>query len=34
MVITEFDVGDPETTLQAMAAEILKYRRVAACGVG
>ena len=27
MVITEFDAGDPEATLHAMADEILKYRR-------
>ena len=27
MVITEFDAGDPEATMQAMAAEILEYRR-------
>jgi hypothetical protein len=27
MVITEFDAGDPEATLHAMATEILKYRR-------
>jgi hypothetical protein len=27
MVITEFDAGDPETTLHAVADEILKYRR-------
>ena len=26
MVITEFDVGDPEATMHAMAAEILRYR--------
>jgi len=26
MVITEFDAGDPEATLQALAGEILKYR--------
>jgi hypothetical protein len=25
-VITEFDAGDPEATLHAMAAEILRYR--------
>ena len=28
MVITEFDVGDPEATMHAMAAEILRYRHV------
>ena len=28
MVITEFDAGDPETTMHAMATEILEYRRV------
>jgi two-component system phosphate regulon response regulator OmpR len=27
MVITEFDAGDPEATMHAMATEILKYRR-------
>jgi hypothetical protein len=27
MVITEFDAGDPEATLHALADEILKYRR-------
>jgi hypothetical protein len=27
MVITEFDTGDPEATLHALADEILKYRR-------
>ena len=27
MVITEFDTGDPEATLHALAAEILNYRR-------
>jgi hypothetical protein len=27
MVITEFDVGDPEATMHALADEILKYRR-------
>jgi hypothetical protein len=27
MVITEFEAGDPEATLHAMAAEILEYRR-------
>jgi hypothetical protein len=27
MVITEFDVGDPEAPLHALADEILKYRR-------
>ena len=26
MVITEFDAGDPEATMHAMAGEILKYR--------
>src|SRR5262249_25218507 len=26
-VITDFDAGDPEATLHAMADEILKYRR-------
>ena len=26
-VITEFDAGDPEATLHALAAEILEYRR-------
>jgi hypothetical protein len=26
-VITEFDAGDPEATMHAMADEILKYRR-------
>jgi hypothetical protein len=26
MVITEFDAGDPEATMQAMAAEILRFR--------
>jgi hypothetical protein len=26
MVITEFDAGDPEATLHALADEILKYR--------
>ena len=25
-VITEFDAGDPEATLHALAAEILEYR--------
>src|SRR5215831_7865878 len=27
MVITEFDAGDPEATLHALADELLKYRR-------
>jgi hypothetical protein len=27
MVITEFDAGDPEATLHALADEIVKYRR-------
>jgi hypothetical protein len=27
MVITEFDAGDPEATMHAMADEILRYRR-------
>jgi len=27
MVIAEFDAGDSEATMHAMAAEILKYRR-------
>jgi hypothetical protein len=27
MVITEFDAGDPEATMYALADEILKYRR-------
>jgi hypothetical protein len=27
MVIAEFDAGDPEATLHALADEILKYRR-------
>jgi HAMP domain-containing protein len=27
MVITEFDAGDPEATMHAMAGEILEYRR-------
>ena len=27
MVVTEFDAGDPEATLHALADEILKYRR-------
>ena len=27
MVITEFNAGDPEATLHALADEILKYRR-------
>jgi hypothetical protein len=26
MVFTEFDAGDPEATMHAMAAEILRYR--------
>ena len=26
-VITEFDAGNPDATMQAMAAEILEYRR-------
>jgi len=26
MVITEFDAGDPEATMHAMAAEILRFR--------
>jgi len=26
MVITEFDAGDPEATLHALAAEILRFR--------
>jgi hypothetical protein len=26
MVITEFDAGDPEATLHALAGEILRYR--------
>ena len=26
MVITEFDAGDPEATMRAMADEILRYR--------
>src|SRR5215470_19588420 len=28
MVITEFDAGDPEATMHAMAGAILEYRRV------
>jgi hypothetical protein len=28
MVITEFDVGDPDATMHAMAGAILEYRRV------
>ena len=28
MVITEFDAGDPEATMHAMANEILRYREV------
>jgi len=31
MVITEFDAGDPEATLHALADEILKYRRLCGC---
>jgi hypothetical protein len=27
MVITEFDAGDPEATMHALADEILNYRR-------
>ena len=27
MVITEFDAGDPEATMHALADEILKHRR-------
>jgi hypothetical protein len=27
MVITEFDAGDPEATMYALADEMLKYRR-------
>jgi hypothetical protein len=27
MVITEFDAGDPEATMHALADEILRYRR-------
>jgi len=27
MVITEFDAGDPEATLHALAGEILRYRQ-------
>jgi hypothetical protein len=27
MVIAEFDAGDPEATMHALAAEILEYRR-------
>ena len=27
MVITEFDAGDPDATMHAMATEILSYRR-------
>src|SRR5262249_2726159 len=27
MVITEFDTGDPEATMHALADELLKYRR-------
>jgi hypothetical protein len=27
MIITEFDAGDPEATMHALADEILKYRR-------
>jgi hypothetical protein len=37
MVITEFDAGDPEATLHAMADEILRYRqalRVLAKAIG
>ena len=26
MIITEFDAGDPEATMHAMATEILRYR--------
>jgi hypothetical protein len=28
MVITEFDAGDPEATMHALAGEILRYRQV------
>src|SRR5215813_11679174 len=37
MVITEFDAGDPEATLHALAGEILRYRqalRVLAKAIG
>jgi hypothetical protein len=27
IIITEFDAGDPEATMHALADEILKYRR-------
>jgi hypothetical protein len=27
MIITEFDAGDPDATMHALADEILKYRR-------
>jgi hypothetical protein len=27
MIITEFDAGDPEATMHAMADEILRYRQ-------
>jgi hypothetical protein len=27
MVFTEFDTGDPEATMHALADELLKYRR-------
>ena len=37
MVITEFDAGDPDATLHALADEILKYRlalRLLATAIG
>jgi len=33
-VIAEFDAGDTDATLQAMAAEILRYRHLAHVQVG
>jgi len=37
MVITEFDAGDPEATMHALANEILRYRealRLLAAAIG
>jgi hypothetical protein len=31
MIITEFDAGDPDATMHALADEILKYRRACGC---
>jgi hypothetical protein len=32
MVFTEFDAGDPEATMHALADEVLKYRALGSNG--